>query len=207
MTDQEIQNHSALVDPELSQFNEETPYLLKLRKTSRRFTTNVLADYTTELRFGAGNSSAADELIVPNPENVGLAVPYGNTSIMDNAWDPSNTMFTRAYGKAPANTTLTIKYLTGGGIISNVKAGTITDLTKVSFSLDGDGLSSATINFVQKSIAINNPEPATGGKSEETVEEIRQNALGNFAAQSRAVTREDYIARVYSIPARFEINN
>jgi hypothetical protein len=199
---EEVKN-TALIDPELAQFNEETPFLLKLRKTSRRFTTNVLADMTTELQFGAGNSSESDELIIPNPENVGMAIPYGNTSVMDNAWDPSNTMFTRAYGKAPSNTTLTIKYLVGGGIESNVKAGVITDLTKVSFSLDGDGLSSSTINFVQKSIAINNPEPATGGKSEETVEEIRQNALGNFAAQSRAVTREDYISRVYSIPARF----
>jgi len=199
---EEVKN-TALVDPELAQFNEQTPYLLKLRKTSRRFTINVLADMTSELQFGAGNSSAADELIVPNPENVGMAIPYGNTSVMDNAWDPSNTMFTRAYGKAPSNTTLTVTYLVGGGIESNVKAGTITDLTKVSFSLDGDGLSSSTIGFVQKSIAINNPEPATGGKSEETIEEIRQNALGNFAAQSRAVTREDYIARVYSIPARF----
>ncbi len=199
---EEVKN-TALIDPELAQFNEETPFLLKLRKTSRRFTTNVLADMTTEIQFGAGNSSESDELIIPNPENVGMAIPYGNTSVMDNAWDPSNTMFTRAYGKAPSNTTLTIKYLVGGGIESNVKAGVITDLTKVSFSLDGDGLSSSTINFVQKSIAINNPEPATGGKSEETVEEIRQNALGNFAAQSRAVTREDYISRVYSIPARF----
>jgi len=199
---EEVKN-TALIDPELAQFNEETPYLLKLRKTSRRFTTNVLADMTTELQFGAGNSSESDELIIPNPENVGMAIPYGNTSVMDNAWDPSNTMFTRAYGKAPSNTTLTIKYLVGGGIESNVKAGVITDLTKVSFSLDGDGLSSSTIGFVQKSVAINNPEPATGGKSEETVEEIRQNALGNFAAQSRAVTREDYISRVYSIPARF----
>ena len=98
----------------------KTPYLLKLRKTSRRFTTNVLPDLSTEILFGAGNSSTADELIVPNPENVGMALPYGNTSAMDNAWDPSNTMFTRAYGQAPANTTLTVKFLVGGGIASLV---------------------------------------------------------------------------------------
>ena len=199
---EEIRN-VAITDPALAQFNDETPYLLKLRKTSRRFTTNVLPDLSTEILFGAGNSSTADELIVPNPENVGMALPYGNTSAMDNAWDPSNTMFTRAYGQAPANTTLTVKFLVGGGIESNVKAGTITDVKKVSFSVDNDQLSEATLQFVKKSLAVNNPIPATGGKSQETIEEIRQNALAFFAAQNRAVTREDYIARTYSMPGRF----
>ena len=197
-----VQN-TALLDPELSQYNEETPYLLKLRKTARRYTVNVLPDMSTELLFGAGNSSQADELIIPNPNNIGLALPYGNTSAMDNAWDPSNTMFTRAYGQAPSDTTLTVRYLIGGGIASNVPAGTLTDVMGVGFTLDNDGLAGPTVDFVQKSLAVNNPIPATGGKSAETIEEIRQNALGFFAAQNRAVTREDYIARAYSMPARF----
>ena len=76
--------NTALQDEELSQFNEETPYLLKLRRTGRRFVTNIRADMSTELLFGAGNSGQADELIVPNPDNVGLALPYGNGSQIDN---------------------------------------------------------------------------------------------------------------------------
>ena len=112
-------------------------------------------------------------------------------------------MFTRAYGQAPANTDLTIKYLVGGGVEANVPAGTITDISSVAFSLDNDGLAADTINFVNGSIAVNNPRPAAGGKSAETIEEIRQNALAFFAAQNRAVTREDYIARIYSMPGRF----
>tara|TARA_R110000822_G_scaffold26819_8_gene80509 strand:- start:7453 stop:9336 length:1884 start_codon:yes stop_codon:yes gene_type:complete len=195
--------NTALQDEELSQFNEETPYLLKLRRTGRRFVTNIRADMSTELLFGAGNSGQADELIVPNPDNVGLALPYGNVSQIDNAWDPSNTMFTRAYGQAPSNTDLKVKYLVGGGVESNVSAGTITDITSLSFTLDTDGLTASTIKFVEGSIAVNNPRPASGGKSAETIEEIRQNALAFFAAQNRAVTREDYIARIYSMPGRF----
>jgi hypothetical protein len=139
---------------------------------------------TTELLFGAGNSGNADELIVPNPDNIGLQLPYGNTSAMDNAWDPSNTMFTRAYGQAPANTVLTVRYLVGGGINSNVRAGTITDVSHVSFTKDDDGLSGATFNFVESSLAVNNPEPATGGKSAETLEEIRHNAIAHYASQN-----------------------
>ncbi len=195
--------NTALQDSELSQFGAETPYLLKLRKTGRRFTRNTRPDMTTELLFGAGNSGNADELIVPNPDNIGLQLPYGNTSAMDNAWDPSNTMFTRAYGQAPANTVLTVRYLVGGGINSNVKAGTITDVSHVSFTKDDDGLSGATFNFVESSLAVNNPEPATGGKSAETLEEIRHNAIAHYASQQRAVTREDYIIRAYTMPPRF----
>ncbi len=195
--------NTALQDEELAQFNEDTPYLLKLKRTGRRFVTNIRPDMSTEILFGAGNSGQADEIIVPNPDNVGLALPYGNVSQIDNAWDPSNTMFTRAYGQAPANTDLTIKYLVGGGVEANVPAGTITDISSVAFSLDNDGLAADAINFVNGSIAVNNPRPAAGGKSAETIEEIRQNALAFFVAQNRAVTREDYIARIYSMPGRF----
>ena len=198
----EVQN-TAKQDEELSQFNEETPYLLKLRRTAKRFVANVRPDMTTELLFGAGNSGEADELIVPNPDNVGLALPYGNVSQIDNAWDPSNTMFTRAYGQAPANTDLVVKYLVGGGVAANVRAGTITDIDSISFTLDQDGLDSSVINFVQGSVAVNNPVPAKGGKSAETNEEIRQNAIAFFAAQQRAVTREDFVSRIYSMPPRF----
>ena len=198
----EVQN-TALQDEELSQFNDQTPYLLKLKRTAKRFVTNVRPDMTTELLFGAGNSGEADELIIPNPDNVGLALPYGNVSQIDNAWDPSNTMFTRAYGQAPANTDLTVKYLVGGGVEANVRAGTITELETVSFTLDRDGLDTTVINFVEGSIAVNNPVPAAGGKSAETNEEIRQNAIAFFAAQNRVVTREDFLARIYSMPPRF----
>jgi hypothetical protein len=52
-------------------------------------------------------------------------------------------------------------------------------------------------------LRISNPDPAVGGQNEESVEEIRQNALANFGSQNRTVTVDDYISRVYSIPPRF----
>ena len=53
------------------------------------------------------------------------------------------------------------------------------------------------------SVAINNTIPATGGKDAESVLEVRQNALAYFQSQGRAVTKEDYMARVYALPARY----
>ena len=199
---EEVQN-TKTIDPFFAEFKEETPYLLKIRKTGRRFTTKVLPDLRTKICFGAGSSNVADEIIVPNPNNMGMHLPYGNVSAMDNAWDPSNAMFTRAYGQAPNNTTLEFKYVVGGGLKDNVRAGTIREVSAVAFELDQDGLNGPTVQFTKKSLAVNNPNPATGGKGSETVDEIRQNAMGFYAAQNRTVTREDFVSRVYSMPSRF----
>ena len=51
------------------------------------------------------------------------------------AFSPTNFVFTNTYGIAPYNTTLTVRYLTGGGAGANVEAGalTIVDNTNVVF--------------------------------------------------------------------------
>ena len=59
------------------------------------------------------------------------------------------------------------------------------------------------LNNAKASLRVTNSTPATGGKEPETNEEIRQNALAYFAAQNRAVTRDDYLVRVYSMPAKY----
>ena len=52
-------------------------------------------------------------------------------------------------------------------------------------------------------MAASNPNPATGGSGAETLEDVRVNALAYFQAQSRAVTKDDYITRVYSLPPKY----
>jgi hypothetical protein len=198
-------------DPEMAEYNWDAPYILKLRRTARRFTTHVDAQNLTQLWFGAGISSQPDEVIVPNPENIGSSLPYGNTaanymngtSYVDIAFDPVNTMYTRAYGQAPNDETLTVRYLSGGGLESNVGSRKITQISEKQVFLDEDGLNSNQLNVVKKSLACINLEPAVGGRSEETLEEIRYNALSHYASQNRAVTREDYIARTYAMPQRY----
>ena len=56
------------------------------------------------------------------------------------------------------------------------------------------------LNFVKSSVAVNNLEAARGGGAGESVEEIRQNAMANFAAQQRTVTKNDYLIRTLSMP-------
>lgn len=196
-----VQN-TAKNDPELSQYRDTVPYLLKLKKTAKRFITNVKDNNRLELQFGAGISEDADELLIPNPDIVGSSLA-GRTNNVDTSIDPSNFLYTRTYGLAPANTTLTVRYTTGQGVNDNVAANTLTDVGAFNLIVDENGLDTTLLNTVKRSIATTNPLPARGGASKETVEEIRNNALSNFASQNRAVTKEDYIIRAYSLPPRF----
>tara|TARA_Y100000004_G_scaffold145300_1_gene165740 strand:- start:183 stop:2045 length:1863 start_codon:yes stop_codon:yes gene_type:complete len=198
---EELQNDSTN-DPTAYANSNETPYLLNLRRTARRFTTKIDKDNKTELLFGAGISSDPDELIVPNPSTIGNVLQIGETAKLDVSFDPANMMFTRAYGQAPRSN-LTVTYLAGGGIESNVVSGDLTTIANNTFNIDEDGLDSATLQTVKDSLAVTNEQPATGGRAAETNEEIRQNALAAYASQNRAVTKEDYISRVYAMPAKF----
>jgi hypothetical protein len=177
-----------------------SPYLLKLKKVSRRFETRVNADNTITIQFGAGVSTSADEELIPNPDLVGSSLYSPN---FDYSIDPSNFLYSKTYGLVPANTTLTIRYTTGGGIESNVQADTLTSISSIVFDSDGTGLNQSLYSRIQNSVAVNNSLPAVGGKSLESIDEIRYNAIANFASQNRAVTVEDYIIRTYSMPSRF----
>jgi len=188
-------------DPELSQYTD-VPYLLKLKKTSRRFVTRFRADKKLEIQFGPGVSDQSDEEIIPNPNNVGFAL-NGLQAQFDQPVDPSNFMYTKTYGLAPYNTTLTVQYTIGGGVQSNVAAYQLKNIVGIQYDIDSQSLDKTLLDRIKSSVACTNPAPATGGKSEETIEEIRQNATANFAAQQRAVTNLDYVIRAYSMPPRF----
>jgi hypothetical protein len=186
-------------DPELSEYRSTVPYILKLRKTPRRFVTRLRNDGRLEIQFGSGVSSDADEEIIPNPKNVGHGLEYLRRTTTSNV-DPTNFLYTSTYGLVPSNITLTVKYSVGGSVAENVGVNTITIIDNIEY-LNETGL----INLTEQkgSVAITNSEPATGAKAKQDLEHIRQNAISTFAAQNRAITREDYIARVYSMPTRF----
>ena len=194
--------NKASVDQDTAADAADSPYLLKLRRTARRFTTRINRDNYTELNFGAGVSSSPDELIVPNPSTIGNVLEIGNAAQLDVSFDPANMMHTRAYGQAPASA-LTIRYLRGGGIASNIPSGVIDRVVSRTINLDEDGLDTSVLTVVKESLAVTNEYPATGGRSAETNEEIRQNALGAYASQNRAVTKEDYVTRVYAMPSKY----
>ncbi len=186
-------------DPDLSIYRSTVPYILKLRKTPRRFVTRLRDDNRLELQFGSGVSADADEEIIPNPKNVGSGLEYLKRTTTDNI-DPSNFLYTSTYGISPSSTTLTVRYSLGGSITDNVGINSISKVNSITYLNE---ISNVDLSDSKSSVAVTNSEPALGGKLKENIDNIRQNAMAAFAAQNRIITREDYIARVYAMPSRY----
>jgi hypothetical protein len=188
---------------DFSLYSDDTPYLLQLKRVPRRFTTRFEDESNIVIQFGAGISSNADEEILPNPDNVGSAL-YNIVGGLDQGIDPSNFLYTKTYGVAPSNTTLTVNYVVGNGVTDNVPAKDLVNITSVTSTVSNEStLDSDLLRFVRNSVAVTNPEPARGGRSKEGDEEIRQNTMAYFGAQNRSVTREDYVMRCYALPTQF----
>jgi len=198
----ESEENTTLNDPALSQYQNDTPYLLRLIKTARRFTTYVRDDNKMELRFGSGISADADEELIPNPDNVGSSLGTG-ISRLDESFDPTNFLKTQTFGLAPSNTTLTIQYNYGGSVEDNVPSNAINRFNRKTYTNSTENLNSDTQDISNATLVIFNESPSSGGASQETLTEIKENAAGYFNAQNRAVTRADYITRVYSLPQKY----
>jgi hypothetical protein len=190
-------------DPNLSQYGKDAPYLLQLEQVQRRFTTKIVDSTTLQIQFGSGTANDTDEKIIPNPDNVGIGLPFEQMKLTT-AYSPSNFMFTKTYGIAPSNTTLTVRYLTGGGVESNVSANSLTSFNG-SVNFLNVNLNNVTAQTVFNSFIVTNPIAADGGGDGDTVDEIRQNASANFATQLRNVTQDDYLVRTLSMPAKYGV--
>jgi hypothetical protein len=188
---------------DLSTYSSTVPYILEVQKVPRRFSVKVNSDNTIDLQFGAGKSITGDETLLPNTKNVGLGLA-NSINRLNQSIDPSNFLKTNTLGVAPANKTLTIKYLVGGGVESNVNQGDLTTIRKIEFEEDLLSVSNLTLySTMKQSVAVENLEAAVGGRGSESIEEIRQNALAMFGSQNRAVTKQDYVVRAVSMPERY----
>ena len=189
-------------DQKLSQYRDSAPYLLTYLQTEKRFVTRLRLDDRMEIQFGGGISSEVDEEIVPNPFNVGSGLNYFER-VVDLSIAPENFLYTKTYGSAPSNTTLTINYTIGGGIPDNVPANSINTISNINVLTPLGSLDPVLYNSSISSIVVNNPEPARGGISDKSIENIREETINHFASQNRAVTKDDYLIRCYSMPPKF----
>ena len=186
-------------DPNLS---GDIPYLLRLKKVARRFASRILSNTKIQIQFGAGSPSDIDEEITPNANNVGLGLPFEQDKLTT-AYSPVNFLYTGTYGISPSNTTLTVRYLVGGGVTSNVASNTLTQVSSDGVKFGQTNLNPTTANYIFSSISSNNAQSADGGKSGDTIEEIRQNTLALVASQQRSVTADDYLIRALSMPSDY----
>ena len=175
-------------DPNNVQDSGEVPYLLNLKKVQKRFSTRFTSLDNLQIQFGSGTTNDNDEEIIPNPNNVGIGL-LSNQDKLTSAYSPTNFLYTDTYGISPSNTTLFVRYLTGGGVESNVSANSLTLLTTEGITFNNINLNSTTANYIFSSISSANFTAASGGKGGDTIDEIRQNTLASIASQQRAVEK------------------
>jgi hypothetical protein len=185
----------------LSPYRSETPKILKYLRTEKRYVTVVDENNQTTLQFGANTENYSNTIVIPNPTNVGVAL--SNLKNLNISLDNTNVLKEKSYGVSPSNTTLTISYIIGGGLNSNVNSGEINKILGISYLNDVTALTDSEVillNTIKNSLRVNNLESATGGDDAESDEEIRQNAMLNFSTQNRMVTEDDFLLRIYALP-------
>ena len=155
----------------------------------------------TTIQFGAGRADSIDDDIVPDPSE--LAVPlYGKKTFKRFSVDPGSLLQTQTLGISPINTKIKVVYRHGGGLSHNVVVDNIRTLTKLLITFPG-APSSIIARQVRASIDVRNTSEAEGGENAPTINELRSKVVSFRNAQSRIVTREDLLARVYTMPSNF----
>ena len=165
------------------------PYVAEYIKTNKKFITKFDEDTQTyKVQFGNGLFRFSNSGSNVDPvEQAGVTINGTNLSDIPSAIG-STIGNNLNLGETPANTIMTFTYRVGGGATSNVQAG---ELTNINNAPDG------------VTISVTNDESSVGGTDGQTVDEIKNNASAFFATQLRCVTKEDYTARIQSIPTKF----
>lgn len=167
-----------------------------------RFTRSVDFDTKlTTLRFGSGDASTLNDDIIPDPSELALPL-YGKKTFARFSLDPGQLLATQTLGVAPRNTTITVTYRYGGGLSHNVVARSINTITSLKMLFPGTP-SSTISQSVRASTSVVNVDVARGGDDPLTLDELRSRIPAARNAQSRIVTKQDLLARIYTLPSNY----
>ena len=165
------------------------------KRLKQKFTTEYTDNGSLRVTFGAG-----------------LRNKYG--TIPSEAQEFTKYMMSRMaandyMGVLPEpNTTMFILYRTGGGEMSNIAKGSLTNIIYLNMVVEGNcGATDDAQNKykVRSSLAVTNTTPSYGGKDEPSAEELRQYIKYNASAQNRCVTIHDYEAKLIDMPAKYGV--
>lgn len=162
----------------------------KWENVSRKFVKEFTSGGFCKLIFGSGDNTI-DQL-----EECMMDIPITNQEFL------RTILQTSALGeKLKRGYTLFVRYRTGGGTQSNVGEGVLTTLG--AFQLRVQGSRQDFNQQVQRSLTANNPIPAIGGNEGLSTEEVRNLVAYNFSSQYRAVTVNDYLFKVQTMPGSY----
>jgi hypothetical protein len=176
---------------------------LTLIPAPRRFiTASSRVSGKTTITFGSGDASSLDDDIIPDPSELALPLYGGKRTFNKITIDPNTLLQTRSLGITPSNTTITVTYRYGGGLNNNVGAGSINSINKLVHKFPPSTPSSIAAT-IRATFEVDNTEIAAGGEDALSLEDLRAIALDYANAQNRIVTKQDAMARIYTMPSNF----
>lgn len=155
----------------------------------------------TTLTFGGGNAESLDNDIVPDPSEFALPL-YGKKTFSRFTLNPTSLLQTTTLGVIGTNTTITVEYRYGGGLSHNVEAGSISNIINLVIGFPRSPTPDVSAK-VRQTLNVRNDFEASGGDDAPNLDDLKLRVGGARAAQSRIVTKEDLLARVYTMPANF----
>lgn len=160
-----------------------------------------LSSRTTTLTFGGGSAETLEDDIIPDPSQFALPL-YGKKTFPITSINPNNLLKTKTLGITAVNTTLHVNYYAGGGLSHNVEVGAISELLQVIMDFP-TATSIQQMTNVKSSMTVTNNTAAAGGDDPPDVDTLRALIPQANNSQSRIVSKEDLLARIYTLPANF----
>lgn len=182
--------------------SDGVPQIVKPKIVPRRFVLDQ--DETgTFLQFGYGTDIETTTTDIAEPSQVSLQMS-GKPYITDTAFDPTKLLDSNTLGVGPSNTTLTVLFYQNDSDSVNVAQGNLNTVTVSSMTFpNANGFNDGLQSGVRSSLEVSNDTAIVGNTSLPTSEEIRYRSYAAKAAQQRSVTRNDYEAYIYMMPAGF----
>lgn len=156
---------------------------------------------TVTLLFGGGTADSLDDDAIPDPSEFAIPLRYTQT-FSRRAVNPQRLLETSTLGIGPSDTTVSVTYRYGGGLSHNVSVGSIRTINFIEVEFPKNP-SLEQQQLIKNGIEVYNTEAASGGEDAPTVDEILALVPALRSAQERIVTKEDLLARVYTMPSNF----
>lgn len=175
---------------------------MKIIPAPYRFIANTdLSNRRTTLTFGGGSANTLEDDVIPDPSEFAISFPYSKT-FSRVAVNPEKLLQTKTLGVIGVNTTISITYRYGGGLDNNVAKDNIRTAKTLKMFFTGNPQASIAAR-IKNSIECTNRIAASGGEDQPTVDDLRQLIPAMKNSQERIVTRQDLLARVYTLPSNF----
>ena len=157
------------------------------------------------IQFGHGSDSELTSPSVEDPRSVAIQV-HAKKYVTDREFDPNKLLSTDTFGIGPQNTTIRVRYRTNGTGRTGAAVNSLTRVTAPIFNFKttkSSVLADARLGDVKNSLEVANESIIPSANGRISTGELKKRVTGHYAAQNRAVTKEDYLTLVYTMPAKF----